>query len=394
MITTTVSLFKLKNDTQHDTKKILVPITTHFAIRKYIRKKDGMSPIILHASQSGVRKRIALDLYAKQKDWNTSKERCKQDQDVNLILDNVQKRITEIKTQYRLNNSHLTLTKFIYEFEKGFSRFDFIEFYELMIEEQSHTYAPGTYRRYKTVVNKMKAYQANWYFADITVSFLERYCTFLRKKNKESTVMANMSAIRKFLYEAKRNEIKMPLNIQDLSIKEIKTVPTTLEVAELQTLWKYYFSGFVPKKWKLTIGYFLMSCFTGLRVSDLIQIKRQEDNSQYKIISQKTQKPITINLSKKALQILEEEPKIFVQSLTDQYMNRVLKKVGQHLEIHKSLTMHVGRHTFATNYIRMNGNQTDLQNLLGHSSSRMTERYINIAYEESSRNINIIDDVF
>jgi len=394
MVTTTISLFKLKNDTSNDTKKILVPITTHFAIRKYVRKKDGKSPLTLHASQSGVRKRIALDLHTFYKEWNPKKERCKKDTDVNLILENIQKKITEIKTQYRLNNSYLTLTKFVYEFEKGFSRFDFIEFYELMVEEQCHTYSSGTYRRYKSVCNKMKAYQKQWYFADITVSFLERYCNHLRKNNRESTVMANMSAIRKFLYEAKRNEIQMPLNIQDLKIKEIKTIPTTLEVKELELIWKYYFSEFIPKFQKLTVGYFLMSCFTGLRVSDLLQMKRQKGESQYKIISQKTQKPITINLSKKAEDVLKEEPKLFMETLTDQYMNKKLKLVGTNLGIHKNLTMHVGRHTFATNYIRMGGNQTDLQNLLGHSSSRMTERYINIAYEESSRNINLIDNVF
>ena len=86
MISTAVSLFKLKNATQHDTKKILVAITTRFAIRNYVRKKDGKSPILLHASQSGVRARISLDLFVLEKDWSTKKERCKQDHDINLIF--------------------------------------------------------------------------------------------------------------------------------------------------------------------------------------------------------------------------------------------------------------------------------------------------------------------
>lgn len=387
-------LFKLKNDTQNDTKKILVPITTHFVLRNYVRKKDGLSPIVLHVSQSGTRKRIALDLFAQKKDWDKSKGRCKKNEDVNLILDNIQKRITEIKTQYRLSNNHLSLDKFLYEFEKGFSRFDFLEFFSMMVEEQSHTYTSGTYRRYKAVLNKMKKYSKQWYFADITVGFLERYCNHLRKFNRESTVMGNLSAIRKFLYMAQRMEIKMPINIKDLHIKEIKTVPTTLEIKELEKLWKYYFSEFKNKHHKLTLGYFLISCFTGLRVSDLLQVKRNEDNEQYKIISQKTGKPLTINMSEKAKQIVEEDPRIFDVEITDQYMNRVLKQIGKHLDLHKNLTMHVGRHTFATNYIRMGGSESDLQNLLGHSSLRMTERYVNIAYEESSRNINIIDQVF
>lgn len=376
------------------TEKKIVKMNTYFSLRDYKSKKTGKQKIVLNFYQNKINRRFTLDVELQKKDWNEKKQRSKTDPDINLYLDNIEKKITEIKTQYRLNNKPLSLDKLVEEYQSGFSRYCFLNFYKKMLDETEREYSKGTYKRYNSVLNKMRKYKKEWLFSDIDIYFIDRFCNYLRKENQESTVQANLSAIRKFLNLAKRYEINMPLDLKDLKVKEIKHIPTTLDVWQLQKLWKYYFSEFIPKHHKLVAGYFLFSCFTGLRYSDVMQLKRQEGGIQYKIISQKTQKPITINLSQKAIDVVKEEQRLLVKPITEQHYNRVLKEIGAFLKIHKTLTTHVARHTFATNYIRMGGSETDLKNLLGHSSIRMTERYVSIAYDESLRNISIIDDVF
>lgn len=48
---------------------------------------------------------------------------------------------------------------------------------------------------------------------------------------------------------------------------------------------------------------------------------------------------------------------------------------------------HVGRHTYATMLVSLGGNTHYVKDLLGHSSLKMTERYVSIV-ESSKRNTN------
>jgi len=388
------TLFDGSSATKIATTNIIVPLQINFRVRDYVSAVTGMSPVVLHISQKSKRKRISLDVHVTKKTWDVKKQRSKKDEDLNLYLDNIYKKATEIRTFYRLNNLFLSLDRFIEEFEAGFSKNNFLEFARFFLEETEHTYSQGTYNRYSSVLAKMKRYKEEWLFSDLDYGFMQDYTNHLLKINKESTVMANLSAIRKFLNAAKAKNIKMPLEIKQLKIKNIKSNPVHLEIDELQKMWKYYFSDFIPQKHQVTLGYFLFACFTGLRHSDLMQIERQYITDKIKLISKKTNEPITVNVTKKAKQVADQCHYLFQKKITLQYYNRQLKDIAKFLEIKKNLTTHVGRHTFATNYIRMGGKETDLMNILGHSSLRMTEVYVNISYDESMRNIDLIDNVF
>ena len=382
-----------KIGTENGTIKMHVPVNVSFKLRNY-KRVDQKQTIMLHLSQGATRKRISTHLYVLKKEWLEKSQRASAKHiDINLLLDNIEKRITEIKTEYRLSNKMLTVDDLYAEYQTGFSRYCFIQFCEVQLQEEEHLIAKGTYKRYLAVIRKMKAYKKEWLFSSMTNENLDKYLNHLRKVNQESTVVSNLKAIKKFLALAKRYEIRMPIDLAKIKAKKTKSNPTYLEIEELKKLWNYYFSEFLQESHKLTLANFLFSCFTGLRVSDLLQMKRGE-NKRVKIICQKTQKPLTINLSEKAILVVKHCEDLFDKKITGEYMNRKMKEISKVCRIKKNLTMHVGRHSFATNYVRMGGNETDLQNILGHSSSEMTKVYVNITYEESARNIYLIDDVF
>jgi site-specific recombinase XerD len=74
----------------------------------------------------------------------------------------------------------------------------------------------------------------------------------------------------------------------------------------------------------------------------------------------------------------EEEGLAGFRDYTDQYENRLLTAVGQQLGIEAKLHHHVGRETFATEFIRHGGMVQVLQKLLGHSKITTTMKYVHV----------------
>ena len=66
-------------------------------------------------------------------------------------------------------------------------------------------------------------------------------------------------------------------------------------------------------------------------------------------------------------------------------MNRQIKTIAKTCGITKKISFHVGRHTFATNFLRAGGDVISLQNLLGHSSVKQTMIYVHIVESEVKR---------
>jgi hypothetical protein len=98
-------------DTLVDTNKIYVSMKDKFSIRAY-KNAEGKSPISLHLTGDYKRERISLNINVNPKEWDIKKERLnplsKENQDVNLILDNIKSKLTAIKTSYRLADRVLT----------------------------------------------------------------------------------------------------------------------------------------------------------------------------------------------------------------------------------------------------------------------------------------------
>ena len=84
-------------DTLVDTNKIYVSVKDKFVVRNYTNAQ-GMSPVSLHLTGDNARERINLNINVNPKEWDLKKERLiplsKNNQDINLILDNIKSKIT------------------------------------------------------------------------------------------------------------------------------------------------------------------------------------------------------------------------------------------------------------------------------------------------------------
>jgi integrase len=141
---------------------------------------------------------------------------------------------------------------------------------------------------------------------------------------------------------------------------------------------------------------FLFSCFTGLRQSDVRNLKWKDiSDNTIKIIQQKTQGSLSIPLSQTALNILKTDnifhlpdTKIFNIPTDRTTIIRALMRWFKKAEINKKAFYHLSRHTFATLNLTSGNEIYTVSKLLGHKSLKTTEIYSNIIDEKKKQAID------
>nr|WP_255555229.1 site-specific integrase [Flavobacterium sp. NKUCC04_CG] len=385
-------------DTNLTQKKFLVAINSTFALRA-TKNKDGKSLLYLILYSKGSRERISLDLYVHPKDWSKSKQmiisKTEEARDFNLVLDNINAKITNIKTVYRLNDQPLSVEMLKKEFIDGVPRINFVLFFEQALKGDEILLKPGTYRRYVAVLNKLRAYKEEIPFHDIDLKFITDYRKHLKSiGNLTTTINSNIIVLKKYLREARKSGIKLKMDIDLITGGSTTGNRTALNPVELKKFDEYYFSSFIHGSTKLTLGYFLFSCMTGLRLGDILELNRKDLGSEIQFKASKTGKDQIISLNNKALEIIHHDPELFVTRVHPNVMNRDLKEIAKTLGVRKHISYHISRHTFATNFLRMGGQAAKLQVLMGHSKMETTMIYVHILAAEANKEIFLLDKLF
>lgn len=149
-----------------------------------------------------------------------------------------------------------------------------------------------------------------------------------------------------------------------------------------------------------TISCFLAS--TAIRLSSLINIKIQDidfDNELLKVMHTKNRKSLILPLNKDILRILREylkhrhgeaEEYLFCNTYGKQSNKATLAINMRHYNRKRgcSTGLHRWRHTYATLYIKNNGDISKLQRYLGHSNLLVTERYTHLLMPDLKKDVN------
>lgn len=148
---------------------------------------------------------------------------------------------------------------------------------------------------------------------------------------------------------------------------------------------------------------FIFACFTGLRISDLKNLKWDKINLRTKKISVlqiKTNEYIVNDLPKTAIDILEELPKIndfvfsYLSGIQDQTYGVHLKELARKAGIDKNVTSHTARHTFGTMMYALTKDVYIVKKLMGHSNIRTTEIYAKLMDSTKQEAINKLPDLW
>lgn len=186
-----------------------------------------------------------------------------------------------------------------------------------------------------------------------------------------------------------------------LKSEKIKTPDSTREYLteeEVKALAK------TPCKKEYVKRAFLFSCFTGLRCSDLQNLKWENvitdgENKMitFKVI--KTGKVLSIPLNKNAIMFMGEQgnakpsDKIFSFPVSQNYWNEIVKGWAKSANINKKVTFHIARHTFATLTITRINDIYTVSKLLGHSNVQVTQIYAKVVEKKKQEAVNALDNV-
>lgn len=385
-------------DTLVDTNKLYVSMKTYFTIRPY-KKNPENALIYLFITGDKKRERINFDVQVQVKDWDKEKQRLfptsKENQDKNLILENLNSKVTAAKTIFRLSEKVLTPALLKKELLNEMPRVRFTAFYKAQLEEEKINMVIGSYNRYKSLLEKIIAFDDDVTFIDIDQDWLEKYRKFYKRQgNKDTTISGNIAGIKKFLGLAVRAGIKLKLDLKTIDVGSTKGNRTSLMPFELKKSAQYYYSEFIPESHRLILGYFLFSCMTGLRISDVQKLTRRNFIDNFiTFVNEKTGIDQSIALNLNARRLIIFEPLLFEKKFADQHINDELKKIMKLLGINKNVTFHVGRHTFATSFLRAGGKIEKLQLLLGHSDIKQTMIYSHIVQKDANEEIFLLDDL-
>ncbi len=141
----------------------------------------------------------------------------------------------------------------------------------------------------------------------------------------------------------------------------------------------------------------LFSCLTGLRISDILNLKWEDleiaPDQGYciRIRTQKTQTEAVLPISYEAIELCGEEStgKVF-KGLTRSMVNYPLKKWIKQAGIEKNITFHGFRHTYATLQIASGTDIYTVSKMLTHRNVSTTQIYADLVSEKKRETVNRI----
>ena len=140
---------------------------------------------------------------------------------------------------------------------------------------------------------------------------------------------------------------------------------------------------------------FMFACFTGLRYSDVLNLKWSNINDNMIILTQhKTSQPVYIPLSENSLQWMPErgddDELIFKCPYHRNYFLKHLNQLASNAGVNKHIGFHTARHTFATLTLTYGADLYTVSRLLGHRNISTTQIYAKIVDSKKIEAVNAI----
>lgn len=275
-----------------------------------------------------------------------------------------------------------------------------------------NNWTDATYEKFATTKKHLEVFDLGLTFDALNENKLTEYVIYLRdKKNlRNSTIGKQMGFLKWFLRWGKKKGYNKNLAFETFSPK-LKTTQKKvifLTWSELTQLREYNIPQ--PKQYLERVrDVFLFQCFTGLRYSDVFNLKRSDIKENHlEITTVKTADSLIIELNNHSKAILEKYNDIHFEYdkvlpvITNQKMNDYLKELAELAGIDEPiretyykgneridvvtpkyalLGTHAGRRTFICNALSLGIPAQVVMKWTGHSDYKAMKPYVDIADE-------------
>lgn len=324
--------------------------------------------------------KILLDLHLK------TKEDAPADLDHPSLLQWVERFITEIKTGARC------------------------------IPKTGKLYSVGSIKNFSSVFKTLTAFEKSQpvriEFEDVDLHFYHKLIAYLNREGSATNHKGNVvKYVKVFMKQSMKDGLHTNIKFQDSEfVKPSEEVESIyLNHDELNRLFELDLSA-TPGLDRVR-DLFLIGCNTGLRFSDLSQVRKENittNNTGGQILrvrTQKTAKPVYVPISYQLRAILDKYEGSAPPTISNQNANLYLKDIarragiddpvettrnkgGRRVTVNRQkweeVTTHTARRSFATNAYKNGVSTLDIMKLTGHKTETSFMKYIKITEEETA----------
>lgn len=284
--------------------------------------------------------------------------------------------------------------------------YEYVEYYQKKFAGKK---SKGYLRNFKQTRDYFFNYNPKATFEDVNESFVSSYLDYLVSRRLDNiTINKDLKRVKTLLKEAKREGYRFDEQALQVRFKSYSKRKFYLTWAEVELIEK-----FQPLEEHVVYkDFFLFECYTGLRHSDVFNLKMESFITQAKKLfldfnSIKTRANQNIPLNPKAIGIAKKYgyklPRLYQHDVNEKIklIGRAagvkgtftvtkfigIERIDETFERWEMISNHTGRRTFAKHWISQGGDIGLLSRYLGHSSIAQTWEYVGYDVEEMGEEI-------
>jgi site-specific recombinase XerD len=389
--------------------------TNHtFSVLFWINKSkinNGTAPIYARITVNGKRAELSLKRSIAPDKWNAKSEAAKGNTEesrtlnsyINLVRGSIEKHYNQMVSGEEMITSETIKNRYTGLYEKKKTIIEAFEYHNKMMEAQiGLEVEETTWAKYETTQRRLKDFMKHQYnrsdmaLIELNHKFAVEFEFYLRTEIRiiHNSAIKYIKQLKKVVCVAISNEWmdRDPFINFKCSLKEVERVFLTQE--ELDRLINTPLNDIQLER---TRDLFLFQCYTGYGFAEATRLTKENvqigidgilwSSIQRKKTRNKTIKKSNVPLLPMALEIMEKykddlecQIKGTLLPVDSNYnLNLHLKRVARACGINKTLTTHVGRHTFATTVTLANGVPIEsVSSMLGHKSIKTTQIYAKV----------------
>lgn len=351
----------------------------------------GEYPIYIRITINRKQSYLSTGHYLPKNYWDPKGERVKDAYHkaglINPDITSRKQAIIKKLVEAQVKGEQVTASQVKGMFTKGIDLHNIFDFAEAFGEEVKHKREPGTLENYRKHLKVVELYHGNrsLSFEEMDHTWLVKFEAYLRNpvtgENKRDALGGNYihniwKTIKTFFNAAIKRKVITVYPFDTYENPEYEAPNKDyMTMEELDELEKLLTETTDPLK-KQTLVYFLLGCYTGLRISDLQKFNVNEhvrDGRLY-LRAKKNGEWVTMPVIGRLAKHLERV-KNCPLTRAEQELNRMLKKIITG----KKITNHCGRHTFAITMCGERGISAETASeLMGITLKTCVENYYKI----------------
>ncbi|MCG7858240.1 site-specific integrase [Flavihumibacter sediminis] len=415
--------------------------TIRFEYRKEKAEKSGLAPLRLVYQQHGQRLYYSTGEKLLGGNWDEKTQQAVYDKNLDLTakevkainsrLADIKREIERIEERYRINEEPYTIEDVISELKakrdgkqmvkKAATSKEVYAFIDNYIADHTTQRVKGSLSVYKAVKEHLEGFETDKgykvTFENIDYSFFQKFQNYLIGLTKEVngkeepalnniTIAKQLSTLKTLLNYARQQGIEVSDKYKGFKIsRDNPGEVIALTRKEFETLWNLDLSK--RPAWDQVRDVFIFSCVTGLRYSDVFQLKREHIKEDLiDLTSIKTSNKAKIPLNPYSIAIIKKYKHlptplpVISNQRTNEHLQKICDWVGfnEPVEIvrkhgakrivnvypkHELIRFHCGRKTFATLSIEAGMSAEYVMKIGGWKSYTSFKRYMNLTDEST-----------